>query len=82
MDCRACGTCCTAISISSIIPGFGPKPAGVRCPHLRADNLCDLFGKSERPAVCSSFQASVDICGNSADEALVLITNLERLTAP
>lgn len=83
MECRACGVCCTAISISSAIPGMPKgKPAGVRCPHLLQSNLCALFGDVRRPAVCSSFQASADVCGDNAEDALRLITHLELLTAP
>ena len=84
MECRAeCGACCIAISISSPLPGLpNGKPAGVRCPHLTEQNLCALFGKPERPAICSSFQASPDTCGSSRAGALMLIEQLERVTAP
>jgi len=56
------------------------KPAGVRCVHLDQRNLCRLFGKPERPDVCSQFQASADVCGDSRDQALWLLTNLEQQT--
>ncbi|WP_149401445.1 YkgJ family cysteine cluster protein [Dictyobacter arantiisoli] len=84
MDCRVgCGACCIAPSISSAIPGMPHgKPAGVRCVHLSSDNRCQIFGRPERPQVCRAFQASVETCGQSASEALILITNLERATAP
>ncbi len=84
MDCRAeCGACCIAISISSPLPGLpNGKPAGVRCPHLTEQNLCALFGKPERPAICSRFQANPDTCGGSRAVALVLIEEMERITAP
>lgn len=82
MNCRSnCGSCCIAISISSPIPGLpNGKPAGVKCPHLNTNNLCNLFGKPERPKICSDFQPSIDFCGNSREEAFELITNLEIIT--
>ncbi len=84
MKCRAgCGACCIAPSISSPIPGMpGGKPAGVRCVQLSADNHCRLFGKPERPAVCRSLRPSEEMCGRSAEEALLRLTLLERATAP
>ncbi|MDF9902747.1 UNVERIFIED_ORG: hypothetical protein OKW15_000703 [Pseudomonas reinekei] len=33
------------------------KAAGQRCLQLSADNLCNIFGQPERPAVCSAFEA-------------------------
>ena len=81
MECRKCGACCIAISISSPIPLMPDgKPAGTRCVHLRIDDLCDLFGSPDRPAVCSSFPAAEDICGKSQEEAFRLIREMERLT--
>jgi len=84
MECRpGCGVCCMAISISSPIPGMpNGKPAGVPCAHLTEDGLCDLFGKAERPAICSSFSASPDVCGANREEALKLIEEMEKATAP
>ena len=79
MQCRlGCGACCIAPSISSAIPGMPEgKPAGVRCVQLGQDNLCLLFGLSSRPAVCSGFQAMVDVCGLGQEEALWLLGELE-----
>ena len=84
MECRiGCGACCIAPSISTPIPGMPEgKPAGVRCVNLTSDNRCRLFGKPERPAVCVAFQPQEDICGCSSQEALQIITTLERATAP
>ena len=84
MKCRAgCGACCIAPSISSAIPGMpGGKPAGVRCAQLTADNLCRLFGHSERPAVCASLFPHPDMCRQSAEQALAWLTELERVTLP
>lgn len=84
MDCRpGCGACCIALSISSPIPGMpNGKPAGVRCVQLTADNHCRLFGKPERPAICSRFQASEEMCGDNAEHAFVWLEQLEELTRP
>lgn len=84
MECRVgCGACCIAISISSSIKGMPDgKPAGVRCAQLTADNRCKLYGKSERPAVCSGLRASRDMCGRSVDEAYAYLEWLERVTEP
>lgn len=84
MDCRVgCGACCIALSISSAIPGMPHgKPAGVRCVQLSPDNRCLVFGKPERPAVCCDLRPSEEMCGQTAEEALAYLTQLERLTAP
>lgn len=84
MDCRiGCGACCIAPSISSPIPGMpNGKPAGERCVQLTSDNRCLLFGKPERPAVCSSLIPSDQMCGTSTVEALTFLTRLETLTKP
>ena len=58
------------------------KPAGVRCVQLSADDRCFLFGKPERPAVCSGLRPSEEMCGQTAAEAFVRLTVLERVTAP
>ncbi len=57
------------------------KAAGERCLHLTVDNLCDLFGKPERPAVCGGFQADVEVCGNDRDEAIRILGWWEQMTA-
>lgn len=82
MECRVgCGACCIAPSITSPIPGMpNGKPAGTRCIQLSADNYCLIFGKPERPDVCSRFSACPDVCGNSQEEAISLITELEQYT--
>lgn len=82
MECRLhCGACCIAPSISSPIPGMPDgKPAGVPCIHLTDDYLCDLFNDPQRPLVCSGFQAEPEICGNNREEALHILTTLEKST--
>jgi len=58
------------------------KAAGVPCPHLTDDFRCDIFGKSERPAVCGSLNASKEMCGATREEALAYLSKLEELTKP
>jgi hypothetical protein len=58
------------------------KPAGVRCVQLTSDNRCALYGRPERPRVCNRLIPEEAICGDSADEALALQYELDRLTRP
>jgi len=58
------------------------KPAGTPCAQLSPEGLCKLFGKPERPAVCSSLKPSVEMCGSTAEEAFAYLADLERATAP
>jgi hypothetical protein len=58
------------------------KPAGIRCSRLTDDNRCQLFDNVERPLVCRSIQASVEMCGASAEEALQRLTEWELATKP
>ncbi len=83
MKCRVgCAACCISISISSPIPGMpNGKPAGIRCIQLDEENKCKLYGKKDRPAVCSSFQPSEEMCGGSAEEAYAYLEKLEAETA-
>lgn len=84
ISCRAgCGACCIAPSISSPIPGMpNGKRAGERCIHLSDDHRCGLWGHPDRPAVCNSLRASVEMCGDDARHAYDYLQRLERLTAP
>jgi Fe-S-cluster containining protein len=84
MQCRnACGACCIAASISSPIPGMPlGKPAGVPCIHLTIDYRCAIYGRSDRPRCCDALRPSFELCGSDREEALTIIANLERLTAP
>ncbi|NJD91595.1 MAG: YkgJ family cysteine cluster protein [Geobacter sp.] len=84
LTCRTgCAACCIAPSISSPIPGMPlGKPAGIRCSQLTDDNHCRIFGLDERPAVCSSLQPSLQMCGNTQSEALAYLEQLELATAP
>ena len=80
MDCRpGCAACCIVISISTPIPGMPQgKPAGVRCVQLTEDNRCKLFDLPERPTVCRAFQPEPLICGETNEEAFLIIGALER----
>lgn len=82
--CRAgCAACCIAPSISSALPGMPDgKPAGVACTHLDEQARCRLFGRPERPAVCSSLQPSQEMCGQSRAQAMHWLTRLEAATLP
>lgn len=84
MECRiGCAACCIVVSISSPIPGMPQgKPAGVPCVQLTEDRKCKLFGKPERPAVCSALDAEPDMCGSDDEHAYAFLAELERLTRP
>lgn len=83
LSCRSgCGACCIAPSISSPIPGMPQgKPAGVPCVQLDADGRCRLFNQSSRPAVCSGLRPEPAMCGETREQALQYLAELERLTA-
>jgi hypothetical protein len=77
LSCRpGCGACCIAPSISTL-----GKPAGVPCVHLTDDLRCAIFGRPERPACCSGLQPSVEMCGDSREQALAWLAALETATA-
>jgi len=84
MECRSnCGACCTAPSINSYIPGMPRgKPAGIRCIQLDDKNRCLIFGKPERPAFCESLQPNFEMCGETRDQAITWLTQLEIATRP
>lgn len=84
MECRVgCAACCIDITISSSIPGMpNGKPAGVRCIQLTSENRCRIFGKPERPLICLKFKASEEKCGQSNDEAHLILSELEKATDP
>lgn len=78
-----CGACCIAPSINSPVPGLpGGKPAGVRCKQLTENYACASFGRSERPAFCANLKPHPEMCGQSRQEALIILTQLEHSTRP
>ena len=81
MECRSnCGACCIIPSISSPIPGMPEgKPAGVACIHLTDDFACNIINSPDRPKVCNDFQADIQVCGNTREEAIHIFSELEGL---
>jgi hypothetical protein len=57
------------------------KPAGVRCVQLDAENRCQIFGRPERPSVCSSLSPENEMCGESREHALQYLSRLEQSTS-
>lgn len=84
MDCRPqCGACCIAPSINSPIPGMpNGKPAGVPCIQLDELLRCKLFGKPERPAFCGGLSPSLEMCGETREQAITWLSWLEAETQP
>ncbi|WP_082672690.1 YkgJ family cysteine cluster protein [Luteimonas abyssi] len=84
LACRdGCAACCIAPSISSPIPGMPQgKPAGVPCVQLDASLRCRIFGRPERPAVCTSLRPTPSMCLTGRHEALAALQALEAATAP
>jgi hypothetical protein len=58
------------------------KPAGVRCVQLTEDNRCKLFNHPDRPAVCVALRPNLEMCGQTADEAMHYLIRLEAITSP
>lgn len=58
------------------------KPAGVRCVQLDEHELCRIFGRPERPAVCGSLRPSASMCGSSRAHAMHWLGQLEEQTRP
>ncbi|MFN2287560.1 MAG: YkgJ family cysteine cluster protein [Chromatocurvus sp.] len=84
MECRpGCGACCIAPRIVQAFHGMpNGKAAGERCVHLDDDNRCGLFNTPERPLFCRQFLAEPEVCGESRDEAMVLLQTLELESEP
>ncbi|MCZ2723017.1 YkgJ family cysteine cluster protein [Marinomonas sp. 15G1-11] len=82
MECRSnCGACCISPSITSFIPGMpNGKPAGVKCIHLLENMNCALFNSESRPKVCFDFNAHLETCGSNKEEAILLLTTMEKFT--
>jgi hypothetical protein len=58
------------------------KPAGARCVQLDARERCRIFGRPERPVVCTSLSPDPTMCGQSRTQALTWLARLEAATAP
>lgn len=58
------------------------KPAGVRCIQLDEADRCKIFGQPERPAVCGSLQPDEDMCGDSREQAMRWLGQMEDWTSP
>jgi hypothetical protein len=56
------------------------KPAGVPCPNLDVDLRCTIFGRPERPACCSGLQPSQEMCGDTREQAMFWLADLEAIT--
>lgn len=84
MACRSgCAACCIAPSISSAIPGMpNGKPAGVACIQLDDHWRCRLFGRPERPTVCSSLRPEPSMCGETREQAIAWLDEIEARTRP
>lgn len=82
MKCRpGCAACCIIISISSPLPGLPRgKSAGVNCINLNEDKLCRIHGTELYPEVCRKFTPSVEMCGNSKEDAFAYLKKLEEQT--
>ncbi len=80
MECRVgCAACCIAPSISTPMPKMpNGKKSGERCLHLTEENKCELFGKPERPPVCLGFKAEELFCGKNREEAMSILSELEK----
>jgi len=80
--CQKCGACCIAPSITTPMPNMpNGKPAGVRCVNLSDENLCTLYGRPARPAFCSGWKPSPEVCGKSFAQAMKNLAALEHETA-
>lgn len=84
MKCRPqCGACCIAPQISTALPNMPEgKPAGIPCVNLDEALNCTVWNTPSFPALCHAFQAHVEHCGENRQQALTILTYLERETAP
>src|SRR5210317_1530678 len=58
---RACAHCDVCCVISEVNGNNFHKPSYTPCPHLDPDSnthKCTIFGKDDRPSVCSTFYCS------------------------
>jgi hypothetical protein len=57
------------------------KAAGARCANLNDRNECTLYGKPQRPAFCCGYTPTREVCGESFDQAMKNLADLEKDTA-
>ncbi len=57
------------------------KQAGEYCVQLDENLKCKIFASALRPKVCSAFKAGNDVCGENREQAMLILTQLERLTS-
>ena len=50
----------------------------IPCIHLTDDYRCDIYMDPGRPKVCDQFKADPEICGTSREEAMILLSALEK----
>lgn len=82
MNCKKCGACCIAPSITTAMPNMPHgKPAGTRCANLTDRNECTLFGRPERPSFCLAWPPTPELCGRDLQEAMERIAALETDTS-
>jgi hypothetical protein len=53
----------------------------VRCVQLDEHDGCRIFGQPDRPRVCGSLPPSREMCGDTREQAMFFLSELERLTA-
>lgn len=57
------------------------KPADTPCVNLdMSTHSCTIWDTDQYPAVCAQFAAQRDVCGDSREDALKLIGDMERDT--
>lgn len=78
MECRKCGACCIAPSISSPIPGMpNGKLAMTACVNLDESMKCTLWDSADRPLVCQNFKPDSLFCGINFKDAIKILSSLE-----
>jgi uncharacterized protein len=70
----------TSTARSQIPPAL--KPAYARRVQLTDANLCALFGKPARPAICRRLRPEPAMCGANCTEAMRMIAATETFSAP
>ncbi len=82
MECKKCGACCIAPSITTPMPNMpAGKPVGMRCANLNDGNECTLYNQPQRPAFCAGWQPTPELCGEGFDQDRRNIAALEKESA-